>query len=1045
MAFPEDPLGLRVEIQPGGSWTDITGRCKTSAPIVHARGIRNKGSAVAEPASVPLMIDNKDGVFSPRNPMSPYDLTVNTPVRLWLPGGTHFLDLDGSDTSYASTPDHAALDITGDLDLRWEGEANWYGPGARMLLGKWGDSGQRSYHMRIQDGSLYLSGITNLGESYFVSRPLPALPERAALRVTLDADNGAGGWAVAHYWAPSIAGPWTQINSTFTAAGTITTHVSTAPLLIAPAQPTATVPRRVVDGKVYKAEVRSGIGGTLVASPDFTARPLGTAGFTDSAGRVWSFSGTAAVADRQELFVGEISNWPQRWTPAAKTIWTPVTAAGILRRLSQGKKPLDSTLRRRVPSGNPIAYWPFEEDNLASRAYSPITGVTPAAVTGVEWAAVDTLPSSKALPRLTAAATLSAIVPDAADGQWQVELVYNADDKAPSAAGPRAEFLSVTTTGTVRRWIISMRKDSIAVTGYNSAGTDIINQTVSAVEDIFHGWFRLRLYAQDLGGGQMEWVIGWTNVNGGILQLPKVITGSPGHVTAVTANWGALTEGWSIGHLSVMPTAANTIYDGSDSAYSGETAWVRMRRLAGEEGLPMARIPGDLPVERVGPQRVAKLTELLQAAADADDGMLLEDRRRLGLVYRDRSSMYTQDPALTLTYGLPGLAPPLEPDDEADVYRNDRTVQRDGGSEARAVLETGRLSVQDPPAGIGLYDDSVTLSLADDVQAEPIADWRLYHGTYDAARYPTVTVKLHRAPHLIPAVLAMREGDIIRIKSLPGHVAYGDLDLLVTGWTETLLPRTWTRTFTCEPGGPWDLATVNTIHEGFEDGVYEVTITGGGTLPWTRTSAQAHSGTNSLRSGAITNNQTSDAAVTLPTGATSFSFWYRTSSENSGPGFEGDRLLVFVDGVQVLRAQGTTGWTKFSVDVTGKSVVLFRYAKDNSASSGEDAVYIDDLRIIVGTYQPTKALTDGSQLAAGIDADDLTLSVAVTAGPLWTTDTNEMPIVIDVGGEHMTVTAISGASSPQTFTVGARSVNGVVLAHDSGTPVTIARRPPASL
>jgi len=407
--------------------------------------------------------------------------------------------------------------------------------------------------------------------------------------------------------------------------------------------------------------------------------------------------------------------------------------------------------------------------------------------------------------------------------------------------------------------------------------------------------------------------------------------------------------------------------------------------------------------------------------------------------------MYTQDPALTLTYGLPGLAPPLEPDDEADVYRNDRTVQRDGGSEARAVLETGRLSVQDPPAGIGLYDDSVTLSLADDVQAEPIADWRLYHGTYDAARYPTVTVKLHRAPHLIPAVLAMREGDIIRIKSLPGHVAYGDLDLLVTGWTETLLPRTWTRTFTCEPGGPWDLATVNTIHEGFEDGVYEVTITGGGTLPWTRTSAQAHSGTNSLRSGAITNNQTSDAAVTLPTGATSFSFWYRTSSENSGPGFEGDRLLVFVDGVQVLRAQGTTGWTKFSVDVTGKSVVLFRYAKDNSASSGEDAVYIDDLRIIVGTYQPTKALTDGSQLAAGIDADDLTLSVAVTAGPLWTTDTNEMPIVIDVGGEHMTVTAISGASSPQTFTISARSVNGVTKAHASGTPVTIARRPPASL
>jgi hypothetical protein len=1040
VAFPESPLGLRVEIRPGGAWTDITDRCKTGDPIVHARGIRNKGS-VAETANVPLKIDNKDGVFSPRNPHSPYDLTVNTPVRLWLPGGTHFLDLDGSDTTYVSTPDHAALDITGDLDLRWEGEANWYGPGSRMLIGKWGAAGQRSYHLRLQDGALMMhlgrDGTSGPNAGWI----LPALPERAALRATI-----TGGAVVTVYWAKSLAGPWTTLGSvTLTSPLTGGIFVSTAPLVIAPSQSGVTPVRRPVDGKVYAAEVRNGVGGTLVASPNFEAQPLGSTGFTDSAGRTWSYSGAAGIADRREIFVGEISNWPQRWTPAAKTIWTPVTAAGIMRRLAQGQKPLDSTLRRRIPSGNPIAYWPMEEDNLASRAYSPVAGVTPAAVTGVEWAAVDTLPASKALPRLTASATLSAIVPDAADGQWQVECVYNADDKAPPAGGPRTEVLSISTTGTVRRWVISMRSGSAHVAGYNSSGTDVINQGITLLGDPFHGWYRLRFYVQDVGGGSMEWVAGWANVNESTLQFAETVTGSPGHVTAVTANWGALTEGWSFGHLSVMPDAANTIYNGSDNAYSGETAWGRMRRLAGEEGVPFARVPGELPVERVGPQRVAKLTELFQAAAEADGGMLLEDRKRVGLVYRDRSSLYTQDPALTLTYGVPGLAPPLEPDDEADIYRNDRTVVRDGGSEARAVLETGRLSVQAPPNGIGLYNDSVTLSLADDIQAEPIAYWRLHHGTYDGARYPTVTVKLHRAPHLIPAVLAMREGDVIRIKSLPGHVAYGDLDLLVTGWTETLLPRTWVRTFTCEPGGPWDLATVNVLHEGFEDGVYEVAITAGGSLPWTRTSAQAHSGAWSLRSGAIANNQTSDAAVTLPAGATSLSFWYRTSSEASGAGFEGDRLLVLVDGVQVLRAQGTVGWMKFTVDVTGKSVVIFRYAKDNSAAAGEDAVYIDDLRIIIGAYAPTKAGTDGSQLAAGIDADDTTLSVAITAGPRWTTDANEMPILIDVGGEHMSVTAISGTSSPQTFTIGARSVNGVVLAHGLGTPVTLARRPPTSL
>lgn len=182
--------------------------------------------------------------------------------------------------------------------------------------------------------------------------------------------------------------------------------------------------------------------------------------------------------------------------------------------------------------------------------------------------------------------------------------------------------------------------------------------------------------------------------------------------------------------------------------------------------------------------------------------MLLEDRRRLGLVYRDRSSLYTQEPALTLVYGQPGLAPPLKPVDDDKETRNDRTIVRDGGSSARAVLEAGRLSVQPPPNGIGLYDDSQTLSLAADTQAEPIAYWQLHLGTYDGARYPAVRLLLHNAPHLIPAVLRLREGDLLRLTNLPPWVAFGDVDLIVTGWSETLKPRTWERTFVCAAAWP---------------------------------------------------------------------------------------------------------------------------------------------------------------------------------------------------------------------------------------------------
>ncbi len=76
-------------------------------------------------------------------------------------------------------------------------------------------------------------------------------------------------------------------------------------------------------------------------------------------------------------------------------------------------------------------------------------------------------------------------------------------------------------------------------------------------------------------------------------------------------------------------------------------------------------------------------------------------------------------------------------------------------------------------------------------------------------------------------------------------------------------------------------------------------------------------------------------------------------------------------------------------------------------------------------------------LAVVLDADDTTLSVATTSGPVWTTDPADLPMDIMVGGERMSVTAVSGASSPQTVTV-TRWINGVVKPHLSGAAVRIA-------
>ncbi|MDQ1037278.1 hypothetical protein QFZ75_003694 [Streptomyces sp. V3I8] len=1102
MAFPSTPLDIRTELQLNGVWSDVSAEVYVRDPKEIDHGRRDRG-ARTDPGHLTLTFNNRDGKYSPGNPMSPLwgQIGQNTPIRLSVPGWAHHLELPGAADSFASTPDAAALDITGDLDLRWEGEANWYGPGARVLIGKWGLAGDRSYQLRLQDGALYLHVARDGSSGPIVWKSLPALPRRAALRAVLDADNGSGGYTVRHYWAPSLAGPWTQLAGDYTAANPVTIYASTAPLTITPSDLTTTPPRRPLEGRVYAAEVRNGIAGTVVASPNFEAQPLGTAAFADSAGRTWSYSGGAHISDRAFRFIGEVSEWPKEWQSDGSDVWSSVEASGVLRRYEQGTKALHSTLRRRIPSGAPIAYWPMEEDNQASRAYSPITGVQPAAVTGVEWAAVDTLPSSRALPRLTAAATLSAIVPPAAAGAWQVEMVYNADDKRPPAAGPWAEVLSVSTTGTVRRWVITMRDGSARIYGFDAAGTDVVFTSVNLADDVFHGWYRLRFYVQDLGGGTLEWVFGFANVNGSTLQLAKTITGTPGYVQAVTATWGALTEGWSIGHLSVMPTAASTIYDGSDSAYSGETAWERMRRLAAEENLPMARISGPLTPQRVGPQLPEKLVDLLQAAAAADGGMLLEDRDRLGLIYRDRSSLYTQEPALVLDAGLPGLAADdLRPAARSDSVRNDVTVKRIGGSEARAVLEEGRLSVQDPPLGIGLYDESLDLSLDDDVQAEPIAYWRLHLRTHEGAVYPAVSVMLHKpgAQALIPAVLALREGDLIRVTGLPGFVEFGDLDLIVEGVKERLDLHEWRVTFNCSPGAPWNTARVEHPVYGKAGGsasqlatgatatatVLDVQTTAG--LPWTTdpgempillevggeevtASAIAYVADTFTRSVANGWGTSSGGQVwTAPGGS---------ASERAVDGARGTvtlpsavstvRFQHLVPGVGDCEVRCRMSSSQVATGASLVPSVLLRYTSTSNyyrarlhfATGG--ALFVsstrDTTQIEASALSVPYTYTAGAEIEvrARIDGHRIRMRVWPVATPepaVWHLDSTVVTNPIETGAVGLTASAFAGSTNVnpilrfdnfevvglQQMTV-LRSVNGVVKPHAAGAGIRLAR------
>lgn len=81
--------------------------------------------------------------------------------------------------------------------------------------------------------------------------------------------------------------------------------------------------------------------------------------------------------------------------------------------------------------------------------------------------------------------------------------------------------------------------------------------------------------------------------------------------------------------------------------------------------------------------------------------------------------------------------------------------------------------------------------------------------------------------------------------------------------------------------------------------------------------------------------------------------------------------------------------------------------------------------------------TDGATLTSAITATQTSFQVSTAAGmPLFTTAAGDFPVDIAIGGEQITISAISGTSSPQTFTATVRAKNGVTKAHAAGAVVT---------
>jgi hypothetical protein len=186
----------------------------------------------------------------------------------------------GFAASSVSTPDSAALDITGDIDIRTQVAAtDWTPVFNTSVVGKWSGT-QQSYAFYVNSSGLLefkwsTTGADTITKQSTVSTGLTDGSTKW-IRVTLDIDNGASGNDV-KFFTSDNGTTWTQLGSTVTTAGVTSIFSSTSTLEIGANQGGTNFA-----GTFYRTQVRNGIDGTVVFDANYATASLDSFTFTES-------------------------------------------------------------------------------------------------------------------------------------------------------------------------------------------------------------------------------------------------------------------------------------------------------------------------------------------------------------------------------------------------------------------------------------------------------------------------------------------------------------------------------------------------------------------------------------------------------------------------------------------------------------------------------------------------------------------------------------------------------------------------------------------
>lgn len=668
-------IPLAVEMKLGDTWVDITADVRTPGQkIAISRGRKNEGNKT-DPSKCSLLLNNRHGKYSPRNPSSPYYGRIgrNTPLRVRVGEAPVAPSPDLADTFTRTVADGWG---TSDSGAVWTTVAE--------------DTGTISV-----DGSVGVHEHTSLGgaANLAVSTPLSLadFDLRFSFRVdTTPVGEADEGHIVQPRWRSSDTS-FADGYYCFIEVGASAGRPDGGLALL------SQIAARVPDGPNVAASDLVNAPGVVVRPGDWVnvrlrvngphsyvrfwmegeeepevwhnqgwddtyldAGLLGLMTATDAVGTAMPTTfefddlsvSSVAEEDIATRFVGEVSEWPLRWDLSGNDVWIPLHAAGIMRRLDQGAAPLGSAMSYMIPTYLPLGYWPLEE-GLRGDVYaaSGLEGGEPARVQGLDFGENDLLLGSRPLPEVAGATERGHILTppvDMADtGTWEAsQMIYVAEDDYPEA---ETEVMRVSSTGTAAEWQILLHNTSdyaIRLRAFDADGATLVNTSIFSVSGVsiplIDTWRQLRLTVRD-DGSDVAWRLDWLNGSGAWWGWGDSFTGDAGKVLAFTTDFGDEATGIAIGHLSLWghPGTAAYYRDSIAFAHDGDYARNRLARIAVQAGVPVTVIGRAQTL--LGPQPFdASFLDICRETAAADGGILYEARDRLGLIYRGRDTLYNR-------------------------------------------------------------------------------------------------------------------------------------------------------------------------------------------------------------------------------------------------------------------------------------------------------------------------------------------------------------------------------------------------------------------